>query len=227
MSAHGREIDRIERLALGAFLAANLLFPLLLFLVGLPKPWRAFDGEESPINWFSTAQCAIVAAIALATCFLTMLGRQAGTDPIPRSWPWALFALGFLGMSADEALQGHERIREQVLKPRGWFPHVDWLIDGDIVLMAYVLAGACFGWFLLAELRRNRKSLVAFGIAVLLIGTSAFCDALAFEFMDRPSVRHVQTIAEELAEIWAQMLFAAGFLWLFFQKLRALAGGAP
>ena len=123
-------IDRIERISLGSLLTLNLLVPLILFLAAWPRPWRAFDGETSPINWFSSAQCVLIAALAFAVYALTLLGRRAGTDPIGRAWPWALFALGFLAMSADEALQGHERIREGVLKPRGIFTDIDQLHHG-------------------------------------------------------------------------------------------------
>ena len=38
-------------------------------------------------------------------------------------------------------------------------------------------------------------------------------------------MRHVQTIVEELAEIWAQLFFACSFLWLFFLKFRLLLDG--
>jgi hypothetical protein len=219
------EIDRLQRLTLAILVAGNILFPLSLVIAGWPRPWRALDGESSPINWFSAMQCAIIAALAFATYAMTVLGRRAGTDSIRRAWPWILFALGFLAMSADETFQGHERIREEVLKPRGLFIETDFLMAGDVVLMFYVLVGLALSYFLLAELRRHRASLVAFFVAVGLIGLSAFFDALDVEFVHRRSFRHFQTIAEELAEIWAQMLFAGAFVMLFFQKFRAFLRG--
>jgi hypothetical protein len=223
---HGT-IDRIERISLGALLTLNLFVPLILFLAALPRPWRAFDGETSPINWFSSAQCAIIALVAFAVYALTVLGRRAGTDPIGRAWPWAVFALGFLAMSADETLQGHERIREGVLKPRGIFTDIDFIMAGDVVLIFYVAAGLAMSYFLLAELRRHRPSLIAFFAAVALIGFAAVQDSLNLPFLHDRDVRHAQTIVEELAEIWAQLLFAWSFLWLFFLKFRLFLEGLP
>jgi hypothetical protein len=220
-------IDRIERISLGSLLTLNLLVPLILFLAAWPRPWRAFDGETSPINWFSSAQCALIAALAFAVYALTLLGRRAGTDPIGRAWPWALFALGFLAMSADEALQGHERIREGVLKPRGIFTDIDFIMAGDVVLILYVVVGLVLSYFLFAELRRHRPSLIAFFAAVALIGFSAVQDSLDLPFLHDREVRHVQTIVEELAEIWAQLLFACSFLWLLFLKFRLFLEGLP
>jgi hypothetical protein len=213
-------VDRLERLALAVLVSANVAMPLLLTILGWPRPWRAFDGEESPINWFSSAQCAGIAVLAFAIYALTLLGRRMGSEPLPRAWPWAVFALGFLAMSADEALEGHERIRDEFLVPRGLFFDTDFMIAGDVVLLFFVLAGLGLSWFLFVELRRDRASLIAFFTAVALVGLSAFQDSLDIEFVRHRSVRHFQTIAEELAEIWAQMLFAGAFLRLLFLKLR-------
>ena len=218
-------VDQLERLSLTLLLSANLLAPLLLTLAGWPKPWRAFDGEESPINWFSSTQCAVIACLALLIYAMTVLGRRAGTDSIPRAWPWAMFAVGFLAMSADEGIQGHERIREEFLIPHGLFVDSDLFMAGDVVLMVYVLVGLGLSWFLWAEIRRERASLIAFIVALVLIGVAAFQDALDVEFVQSRSYRHFQTIAEELAEIWAQMLFAGAFVKLLFLKFRLFLKG--
>jgi hypothetical protein len=216
---------RLERLSLGILVAINVVFPLVLVIAGWPKPWRTFDGETSPINWLSSMQCAIIGALAFGVYVIKVLGRRAGTDPVRRAWPWVVFALGFLAMSADEVFEGHERIRDELLKPRGWFTEIGFLMPGDVVLIFYVVVGLALGYFLLADLRRNRASLVAAIVAFVLIGTSAFQDALDVSFVHNRGFRHFQTIAEELAEIWAQMLFAGAFVMVFFQKLRCLLEG--
>jgi len=221
-------VDQLERLSLILLVSANLVAPLFLVLAGWPKPWRAFDGEESPINWFSSTQCAMIALLALVIYAMTVLGRRAGTEPIPRAWPWAVFSLGFLAMSADEGFQGHERIRDEFLVPRGLYIESDAFLEGDVVLMFYVLVGLGLSYFLFAELRRDKASLIAFIVAIGLVGLAAFQDALDVEFVQSRSFRHFQTIAEELAEIWAQMLFAGAFVRLLFLKLRLfLTGTAP
>ena len=100
------------------------------------------------------------------------------------------------------------------------------LMPGDVVLIFFVLVGLVMGWYLLPELKRNRASLVMFAVAIVLIGIAALQDAMDLEFMHDRAFRRFQTIAEELAEIWAQLLFALSFLSLFFDKLRGLLGRA-
>lgn len=213
----------MERLTLAVLVAANLLFPLALYLAGLPKPWRAFRGESSPINWFSSVQCVLIGALAFGVWVVTVLGLRIGTEPVRRAWPWLVFCLGFLTMSLDEQFEGHELIREKILKPRGLFTDIDFMLEGDVVLISYVLGGLAMSCFLLVELRRRRASLVTFATAVALIGIAAVQDALDIELSR--SVRNFQTIAEELMEIWAQLLFASSFVILLFLKLRLFLQG--
>ncbi len=219
------ELARAQRWVLGSLVAVNVLFPVLLFVGAWPEPWRGFAGEESPINWLSTLQCALIAVIAFALWCLTEIGRRAGTEPLQRRWPWLLFSAGFLAMAADERFRGHELIREKFLKPRGVLTDVDFLLPGDVALIAYVAVGLVLSWFLLDELRQIRASLVLFVAAIVLIGISAVQDSLDLGFFHNRGFRHFQTIAEELAEVWAQLLFAASFLLLLFHKLRCLLWG--
>ncbi|MCP3980228.1 MAG: hypothetical protein GY716_13060 [bacterium] len=221
------EIERLELWTRRSWIAANLLFPFALFLVKWPKPWRAFDGEESPINWFSSLQCALIAVLALGLLFVSHLGTRLGTDPVRRPWLWAVVGAGFFAMSLDEQFQGHEQIREKLLKPNELFTGMEFIMPGDVVLIFFVLVGVALGWYLLPELKQNRASVVMFAVAIVLIGISAVQDALDLAFMHDRDFRHFQTIVEELAEIWAQLLFALSFLLLFFGKLRGLLGRAP
>jgi hypothetical protein len=222
-------VDRAQRGAGGAIVLANLAFPALLFLAGMPEPWNAFFGEASPINWFSSVQCAILAVLGLAVFGMTRLGRAAGSDAASHAWPWLVLGLGFLFLSFDEQFQFHENARERVLKPNDWFTHVPGLLPGDVVLLAYVVAGFVLAVFLFAELKRYRRGLLLFGAALALIGLSAMQDSLALRIFNIPAVRHTQIIAEETTEVWAQALFGLSLLSVFFAKLRsfldALAGG--
>ena len=219
------ELDRARRWMLGSFVGVNLLFPTLLFVAAWPRPWKGFAGEESPINWLSTIQCTLIALIAFGVWALTEIGRRAGTEPLHRRWPWLAFSGGFLAMAADERFRGHELIREKFLKPRGVLTEVDFLLPGDVALIGYVVVGLVLSWFLLEELRQIRASLIYFVAAIVLIGISAVQDSLDLPFFHTPSFRHFQTVAEELAEVWAQMLFAFSFLLVFFQKARNLLRG--
>jgi hypothetical protein len=219
------ELRVVERLALSVLVAANVVFPLFLIVAAWPRPWRPFDGEDGPINWFSSVQCALLAGIALAVFLATRLSRAAGTEPAARGWPWLAFCLGFLAMSADEMFGGHEWIRESQLKPRGIFTDVELLLPGDVVLIAYALVGAVLAYFLLAELRPVRTAPLLFLTGLGLILVSAVQDSLDLRLFDDRDVGHVRTILEETAEIWAQLLFGLSFVRVLLWKLRGVLTG--
>jgi len=213
-----RLLRSFERTTLFLLIAVNLAVPLLLAASKWPKPWRGLDGEESPINWFSSVQCLLVAAAALAV-FLASRAVSAQRSDARSHWPWLLFAGGFTFMALDEQFQGHERIREEILRPNGIMTDISFLIPGDIVLVGYVVIGVICAAFILSELKQHPLSLKLFVVAVTLIGFAAVQDALDFPWMHSPTVRHVQTVVEELAEIWAQLLFALSFLVILSHKL--------
>lgn len=223
-AAWSRDIDRAQAGILWAVVAANVLFPLTLFLVGLPEPWDAFYGEESPVNWFSSVQCAILGVWGCAVFLITRAGRLAGSDPIPRAWPWLVVSLGFFFLSFDEQFEIHENTRELFLKPRGWFTDIPGLKSGDVVLPFYAVAGIFLTYLLVKDLRRNRRSMVVFLCALALIFITAVQDSMQLRVFRIPWVRHTQIVAEETGEIWAQALFAVSLVVLFFDKLRAFLG---
>ena len=214
-------IDGAETGILYAVTATNVTFPLVLFLVGLPEPWDIFEGETSPINWFSSVQCAMLGALGLAVFLVTRLGRAAGCDPIPRAWPWLVVSLGFFFLSFDEKFEIHEQTRELFLKPRGWFTEIPGLKPGDVVLPLYAVAGVLLTYLLVRDLARVRRSLIVFLAAMGLIFLTAVQDSLQLAIFRIPWVRHTQIVAEEAGEVWAQALFAVALVWIFFDKLRA------
>ncbi len=224
-------LDRAQAGILWAVVAVNLLFPLVLFIVGMPRPWDAFKGEQSPINWFSSVQCAILGGWGLAVFFITRLGRTAGCDPVPRAWPWLVASLGFFFLSFDEQFEIHEKTRELFLKPRGWFTEIPGLKSGDVVLPLYAVAGVFLTYLLVRDLRRHRSSLLVFLTAMALIFVAAVQDSLELRIFRIPWVRHTQIVAEEAGEVWAQALFSVALVMLFFHKLRvflaAVSGRRP
>jgi len=214
-------IDGAENGILYTVAAANLTFPLVLFLVGLPEPWNIFQGEASPINWFSSVQCAILGTLGLAVFFVTRLGRAAGCDPIPRAWPWLVVSFGFFFLSFDEKFEIHENTRELFLKPRGWFTEIPGIKSGDVVLPLYAVLGVVLTYFLVRDLKRLRRSLIVFLAAMALIFVTALQDSMQLAIFRIPWVRHTQIVVEEAGEVWAQALFAVALVWMFFDKLRA------
>jgi len=117
-----------------------------------------------------------------------------------------------------------------VNKPAGIATDIPGLKSGDIVLLAYAAAGIFLTFKLVQDLRRHRRSLYLFVVALLLIAVAATQDSLNLRILKTPTVRHVQIVAEEVAEVWAQALFAISMLGFFFFKLRRLVdapSGAP
>ena len=216
-----RVLDNAERFVLWSFVLMNLVFPAALYISGLPRPWKAFYGETSYINWFSSVQCAILATLGLAVFFITRLGRAVGSDPVRRSWPWIVLFLGFALMSFDEKFEIHERVRKNVLRPHGVMTNVPGLKPGDIVLPLYAVAGVVLTLVLVGDLRRYRRSLVVFVAALTLIVIIAVQDSLSLRVFKIPTVRHMQIVVEEVGEVWAQALFAVSLVLHFFHKLRA------
>ena len=209
-----------KRLLLWIVIVPNVVFPIWLYWYGGDTPWRAFRGEESPINWFSSVQCAMLGAFALTVFLVTRYGRATGVDPIPRAWPWALLSFGFFFLSFDERFEFHENIRELYLKPRDVATSISWLKPGDIVLPLYALAGIALTFYLIKDLSRHRRSLILFVSALALIVITAFQDSLVLGLFENPTWRHAQIIAEETGEIWAQALFAMSMILFSFHKLR-------
>jgi hypothetical protein len=218
-------VDKIERGCALAVGAANVIFPLVLFVSGLPAPWRIFEGETSPINWFSSVQCAVLGVLGLCVFFVTRAGWATGTDPACRTWPWLVLALGFFFLSFDEEFEFHETTRENYLKPRGLFAHVPAIKSGDVVLLLYVVAGAFLAVRLLEEFKRFPRARLLFVAALALIAFTSLQDALDSPIFGIRWVRHTQIIVEETGEIWAQALFALSLLLIFFEKLRAVLTG--
>lgn len=217
-------VDQTERTILIAVVAANAIFPLALFLIGLPKPWRIFEGEASPINWFSSVQLVILGVIGLSVFFVTRFERTGESDPTPAAWPWLVVSVGFFFLSFDEKFQIHETVREEWLKPAGIATGIPGLKSGDIVLLGYAVAGVFLTFKLVQDLRRHRRSLILFVAALFVIGVAATQDSLNLKVLKTPTVRHVQIVAEEVGEVWAQAMFAVAMIWFFFFKLRGVWG---
>jgi hypothetical protein len=214
-------LGELRRLGTLAFIGANLLFPLGVWLTQPTTPWRAFEGEESPINWFSSVQCALLGAVGLAV----WLAARAGA-PGRGAWRWLVVALGFLFLSFDEQFQFHERLRDEWLVPRGVLTDVPGFKAGDVVLLLYVVAGGALGLYLLADLRRHPRGALLFLAALGLIGLLAAQDSLALPVLERGAGRHVQILVEEIGEVWAQALFGLALIDVLVHKLRAIKDAA-
>ena len=93
----------IMLIAWAALLAASALQDLLLGVDTTRRIWRLdLDVEQSIYTWFSTVLLASAAAL------LSVLATAVWHSGRPYRWHWALLALIFLGLSADEALSLHE-----------------------------------------------------------------------------------------------------------------------
>ena len=214
---------------LTSIVAVNLIFPVTLFVRAMPRWWLGMLGEDSPINGFSSVQCAILALTATALFLVTRQGRAAGSDSIRRAWPWLVGAVGFLFLSMDELFEFHERAPRAIFKPLGLLIDIPGIKTGDLLLPLLALAGVGLTWFLLDDLRRQRRSLIPFLVALALGFLLALLDVSSSSIFKQGAARHVQIVAEETGEIWTQALFGIAMVTLLFRKLRALsiAGGGP
>lgn len=100
------KLRRLLHLLLTIDLALVVLYGLNLML-GQPS-WLLtllldLDGEQSIAMWFSSMQLSATGVILLLTSI------QPTSRPVPLTRALVFFGLGFLFLSADEALQLHER----------------------------------------------------------------------------------------------------------------------
>ena len=186
---------------------------------------RMFDSERTPIAWFSSVQLLAVALAAYATHIVTDIHDAARSVRSAHPWVWPTLALGFVGLSLDEFFLFHERLREQVLQPRGILTNVPGFTPGDIGLFIPLLAGIAIAYFVIQALKPNRYSVRLFVAALALITPLVILDAFHVPWIwDDLARRRIQIVTEEIGEQLAQLLFLLSFLLIFYDRLTDLVG---
>ncbi|MCB1865304.1 MAG: hypothetical protein KDG50_07710 [Chromatiales bacterium] len=220
--------------------ARLLMFVIVVVNVALPlgnwawsalhdRPlWTMYRGDLTPVEWWSSMQLLLVAWIAL---LVGMLGRHArdagvGADIAPHNALWGLVAIGFVVLSLDEAFDVHEAIRDEFIAPSGWFTHYDWLLNGDIVLLAvFAIALLLLPVFFRAFGDRRTRGFLLLLLALVVVLPALVIDAMADSHIVRlPDWRFWDYVYEEQAEAVAAGLIALAFLDVLRARARELLG---
>lgn len=198
---NGQDIRRLFVWLL-AFECLLVVAFLVEYAVGSPA-WLItrlldLDREDSIATWFSSLQLAAVGVL-----FLILAAKQR-QDGVPR-WFLGLGGLGFLFLSADEALMLHESITGALVK-------VDWVprFSGDhgIWIFFYLGLGAALLLLMLRPLltlwRRHRHpfALMAAGAGIFLLGAVGL-EIIGYEFLagGPPLFYRFEVAAEEFLEM--------------------------
>lgn len=154
------------------------------------------DGENNLPAWFSSVQLGLIAALCLLAA-----SRCEGKEG-PRPSFFVIAALGFLFLSADEALCIHERItRLEHVFP--WLPaiknHGRWMpVYGVIALgiLVWVWRDARSLW----KARPRTVRCAIFGAATFLTG-AVVMEVLSYKFLSRTRYYTTGVLLEELLEM--------------------------
>ena len=205
-----------------ATLLTGLLLPPLAALVSVleNRPhWAAYRGEFGATEWFSSLQLLVIAAVAWV-----MYGVRGARDSKdgPR-WIWAVLAAGFAVLALDERFDIHEALRDFVLQPLGVLTNTAWIKPGDVGLLLFVIAAIALSRWVLMELKPRRVAvwLYVAGLAVALVAAvlDAVPDAVLASW---PAPGFWDYTAEEVGEVWAEMLFLGAFLLALDRRLADL-----
>jgi len=207
----------------------NLLLPVGLFVyteITGQRYWQPYRGEDNLATWFSTVQLLLIGGVAYVNYRTVGLTQRLDLGGTPRRpWIWLVFALGFVFLALDERFDVHEALRENVFRPAGLFVDLRYVSAGDIGLYLYFLIGLMVTPFLLPELRRRPVSLLLFSAALLLTLATVIMDSLKGSTLREWPIRHFwDYVFEEVAEIWAQLLFLLSFLVVLYARLVEMKG---
>jgi hypothetical protein len=205
-----------RRTALG-LLAAGVLAPTALAAARWPSYWLWIASEQTPMTWLQSVVLVLSAAAALTAA--TVLGLLSASRR--ERLPWLVLTAGFLALAFDERFAIHERVRDNVLAPRGVrVPFLPWVAPGDFLVMTVALAGLMLLPLLLRALAPDRTARVLF-----LVGAGLACVAVGVDSIDPATwsieAERLQQSLEEVVEL------AAGLCLLGAVVLRLLTMLAP
>ena len=220
-------LQRLIRRFGGLMIALNVLLPAGLAVYSVTAGeayWYIFRRELAPLEWFSSVQLLLIAAVAHLNYLLAgYLQGSHGADTARHRWVWLILALGFVLFSLDERFDIHEALRDDLFRPLGVFEGVPWLIDGEIGLYLFFAVGLIFTPFLWRQLRISDLALGLFVAALILTLPSIVIDSLT-DIEHWPMWRFWDYAFEEVGEAWAQLLFLLSFLVVLHTRLERLKG---
>ncbi len=220
-------LDHLQRMTrrVGLFLIlACLLVPVasIAYAGFTDQPyWKLFKSEGNLANWWSSMQLILVGVLAWLNYRLRRLMVEAGVlEPLPQSWVWLVFALGFIVFAIDENFNFHEWLRRELFRANDLFTHSRYIIGGDVGLYLFFIVGLAFVPFLLKELKSHPPVFRLFFTALALTVPLMVIDSLKDRVMRQWwNWRFWDYFFEEQGEIVAQLLFALAFLSLLRHRL--------
>jgi len=193
----------VDRLLRRIYVAVPVTFAsasVALFAAGWPRWWRYLAPEESPMTWLQSVVLALCCAVAgLAAAQLWLLGRG--------STPYLLLGGGFAWLALDERFTIHERVRDNILAPRGIrAPLLTWVGPGDFILLAYAVVGLFVLWRVIPVLREVPRARMLFLAGVLCAAVAVGADSIDPARYSVSGERLEQTV-EEVVELTSGVLF--------------------
>lgn len=195
-----------QRIPLRIFVACVAIELLLVFLdstinfhhysdTGAIRRLFNMTREDGLASWFMVLQ-TIVAAITLLLISLIERDRQATTK---KHWYWAILALFFLYLSADDAAKIHERLGtlyDSYGSDNGiasLFPSYGWHVA---VLPFFVVAGLAMLGFLWKEIT------TPYARALLLLAPLIMALAISLDFVEGLEHDHPWNLYTWFSEYW-------------------------
>jgi hypothetical protein len=214
MSA-GRSADRLLRLVWVLVPAVLVVATAALFVAGWPNWWRYLAPEQSPMTW-------VQSVMLVASCLLAgLVAAREWLHGAPRRTllPFVVLAAGFAWLALDERFSIHERLRDNVLAPRGVrVPLLPWVGAGDFLLLGYAVVGLLVLRLVVPALH-DRQARLLFLAGVVVAAAAVAADSVNPDRFSVSAERVEQTI-EEIAELAGDTFF---FLALLTYQLRLMA----
>lgn len=185
--------------------------------------------EDGLGSWFMVLQTTVAAMVLL---LISLIERERNR-PSKKHWYWAILAVFFLYLSADDAAKIHERLGTLFDSYRSedgigsLFPSYGWQLA---VLPFFSIAGLAMVWFLWSEIKATRARIL------LILAPAIMALAVSLDFIEGLEHEHPWNMYTWLSEYWQispgtirhfgksteeflEMLSISLLLMLFVQKL--------
>jgi asparagine N-glycosylation enzyme membrane subunit Stt3 len=206
----------LDRAAIAVLWFISVSFVAVLITFSQPAYWEYVIAELGPMTWFESLLLFFAAVLAFLCAGLDFV-RRRGKD----AFMWAVLAVGFLGLCADERFAIHERIRDNILAPHNVKLIFFWVSPGDITLLLVMVAGLIFLFFILKQFKERKPAMLVFLAAVAVSAAAVISDSLDFTRMTIDELRYEQFI-EELIETSAMLLYVTSLYLMLSHKIKAL-----
>jgi hypothetical protein len=214
MNPMEQRLIQIQRFVLWTSTLFPLAFVSFLLVARWPEYWKWINFEDTPMTSLEVAVMYTTALTAfIGGCFVWLRDEAGHRD-------WWLLAGAFFYFALDDRFAIHERIRDNLLAPRGIrVPFLPWIGPGDFILLVYALVGLALLPRLLRITLRNKPSMYRFAAAAAVAFIAVLLDTIDLNRLPVKWQRLEQTV-EEILELIAQVLFFQSFFLAWFSRLR-------